>query len=149
MDFIIGPRFFPLYTDESISPFCFRKHSLKKKQKEAKRKCRWQKQPRECCCHDRWHSWPETQRSLKKSVQYWANPFLSNLSSLTVIFLSLSLWEIKIIWSWGWLLCLFSVLTVPELQGEPEEISKEKARLAAVEVLHVLSLCVQFIFCYV
>lgn len=27
--------------------------------------------------------------------------------------------------------------SVPELQGEPEEISKEKARLAAIEVLFV------------
>jgi len=41
---------------------------------------------------------------------------------------------------------LLLAFTVPELQGEPEEISKEKARLAAVEVQHVLSLCVQFIF---
>jgi len=131
-------------------------NTVSKKKKESKRKWQWQKQPRECCCHDRWHSWPETQRSLKKSVRYWANPFLSNLSSLTVIFLSLSLyvflslWEIKIIWSWGWLLFLLSVLTVPELQGEPEEISKEKARLAAVEVQYMppnIFVCIGIFFC--
>ena len=29
---------------------------------------------------------------------------------------------------------LFSYFAVPELQGEPEDISKEKARLAAIEV---------------
>jgi hypothetical protein len=62
----------------------------------------------------------------------------------------LSLWEIKIIWSWGWLLFLLSVLTVPELQGEPEEISKEKARLAAVEVQYMppnIFVCIGIFFC--
>jgi len=50
----------------------------------------------------------------------------------------------------GLMLFLLSVLTVPELQGEPEEISKEKARLAAVEVQYMppnIFVCIGFFFC--
>jgi hypothetical protein len=32
----------------------------------------------------------------------------------------------------------FVIFVVPELQGEPEDISKEKARLAAIQVLKLI-----------
>ena len=39
---------------------------------------------------------------------------------------------------------------MPELQGEPEDISKEKARLAAIQVLSLsLSLSLSLIYIYI
>jgi hypothetical protein len=44
---------------------------------------------------------------------------------------------------------LFSYFTAPELQGKPEDISKEKARLAAIEVLSLSLLYHMHICMYV
>ncbi|KAG6787921.1 hypothetical protein POTOM_003970 [Populus tomentosa] len=94
--------------DDSISPFCFRKHSLKLKKK----------------------------KKISKEEMAVAKAASGVLLSRPVTFVTgnaKKLEEVRAIL--GQSIPFQSLkLDLPELQGEPEEISKEKARLAAVEV---------------
>jgi inosine triphosphate pyrophosphatase len=69
----------------------------------------------------------EVRAILGNSIPFQSLKLDCKLHSIYSLSLSLSLSNSLFIY--------FYYFTVPELQGEPEDISKEKARLAAIEVL--------------
>lgn len=63
-------------------------------------------------------------------------PYLCyNPSAIRILGLSYRSWRVRFSYFCG-IINKIAKLPVPELQGEPEEISKEKARLAATQVLN-------------